>query len=77
MPQKQVAAHICRILEIAALIFKRDIYFGFGIKEPISDTTVWDSSLRFSAKTCIRMRTRITQTASAISLPTTGNKQKP
>jgi hypothetical protein len=63
-------------LEIAALIFRRDIYFGFSIKEPVSDTIIGDSSWCFSAKTCIRMMTRIMQTASAIGLPTTGKSQK-
>jgi len=44
--------------------------------EPISDAIVWDSSLRFSAKTIIRMKTRIMQIVFASGKPTTGQGQE-
>jgi len=44
--------------------------------EPISNAIVWDSSLRFSARTFIRMMTRIMQIVFANGLPTTGKKQE-
>jgi hypothetical protein len=44
--------------------------------EPISEAIVWDSSLRFSERTFIRMMTRIMQRVIANGLPTSGKNQK-
>jgi len=46
------------------------------LMEPISEAIVWDSSLRFSERTFIRMMTRIMQIVFANGLPTTGRNQK-
>jgi hypothetical protein len=43
--------------------------------EPIRETIAWDSSLRFSERTFIRMMTRIMQIVFANGLPTNGEKQ--
>jgi hypothetical protein len=40
--------------------------------EPIRDAIVWDSSLRFSERTFIRVMTRIIEVVFAKGLPTTG-----
>jgi len=44
--------------------------------ESISETTVWENSLRFSARTFIRMKTRIMQILVASGEPTTGQRQE-
>jgi len=44
--------------------------------EPIREVIVWDSSLRFSPKTFMRMITRIMQVATANGRPTTGERQQ-
>ncbi|MBM4332646.1 MAG: hypothetical protein FJ117_15765 [Deltaproteobacteria bacterium] len=46
------------------------------LMELIREEIVWDSSLRFSARTLIRMMTRIMQIVSANGLPTTGERQE-
>ena len=46
------------------------------LMEPIREAIVWDSSLRFSARTLIRMMTRIMQIVFANGLPTTGEGQE-
>jgi hypothetical protein len=47
-----------------------------GLTDGTSYAIVWDSSLRFSARTFMRMMTRITQIVLANGLPTTGQKQE-
>jgi hypothetical protein len=49
--------------------------FSF-LMELISDAIVWDSSMRFSEKTFIRIMTWIMQIISANGLPTTGERQE-
>jgi hypothetical protein len=44
--------------------------------EPIREAIVWDSSLRFSERTFIRMMTTIMQIVFANGLPTTGERQE-
>jgi len=46
------------------------------LMELIREAIVWDSSLRFSAKTLIRMMTRIMPIVSASGLPKTGKRQE-
>jgi hypothetical protein len=41
-----------------------------------NDAIVWDSSLRFSARTCIRMMTRIMQMIFANGLPIGADNQE-
>jgi hypothetical protein len=42
----------------------------------ISETTVWDNSLRFSARTFIRVLSRIMQILTASGKPTAGKRQE-
>jgi hypothetical protein len=46
------------------------------LMEPISEAIAWDSSLRFSSRTFIRILTRIMQIVIANGLPTTEKNQK-
>jgi hypothetical protein len=57
---------------VPPLISIYPLYFPISVlRDPISDTIVWDNSLRFSAKTFIRMMTRIIQMVFATNLPAT------
>ena len=51
-------------------------YYPSLLMEPISEAIVWENSLRFSARTFIRMKTRIMQILVASGEPTTGQRQE-
>jgi len=71
IPQED-KAHFC-LHALAKVVALAPFLRPYG---PISEAIVWDSSMRFSEGTFIRMMARIIQRVSANDLPTTGNKRK-
>lgn len=61
---------------VAATRRPNAVRFGVTVYRAVDYSIVCKNSSRFSARTSIRMMTRITQIVSATNLPTTGIKQK-
>jgi len=59
------------------LFYVRPAGMSFSLlRDPVSNAIVWDSSSRFSARTFIRIMTRIMQIVVARGLPTIGKKKE-